>query len=95
MARIGRMNWQENGTAGAEKGIAHIYAPIKRKFTLSPLCAVPRRDLSVGAIPTRRLVVPAGSNRSGGGGNDTAEAFDGKGSFERFREQAGRNASER
>jgi hypothetical protein len=24
LARIGRMNWQENGTAGAEKGIASI-----------------------------------------------------------------------
>ena len=26
-------------------------------------------------------VAPAGSNRSGSGGNDTAEAFDGKGRF--------------
>jgi hypothetical protein len=36
LARIGRMNWQENGTAGAEKAIAYIYAPIERKFTLAP-----------------------------------------------------------
>jgi len=40
-------------------------------------------------------VAPAGSNQSGSGGNDTAEAFDGKGRFGRLREQAGRNASER
>ena len=56
---------------------------------MSPLCAVPRRDLSVGAIPTRQLVVPAGSNRSGSGGNDTVEAFDGKG---RFSDPASRQA---
>ena len=37
VARIGRMSWRENGTAGAEKGIAYIYAPIERKFTVSPL----------------------------------------------------------
>src|SRR5471030_2787989 len=40
-------------------------------------------------------VAPAGSNRSGSGGNDTAEAFDGKGRLGRLREQAGRNVSER
>ena len=40
-------------------------------------------------------VAPAGSNRSGGGGNNTAEAFDGKGLLGGLREQAGRNASER
>ena len=33
----------------------------------------------MGAIPTRQLVVPAGSNRSGGGGNEVAGAFDAKG----------------
>ena len=43
------------------------------------MCAVIRRGSSVGAIPTRQLVVPAGSNRSGGGGNEVAGAFDGKG----------------
>ena len=41
------------------------------------------------------IVVPAGSNRSGSKGNDTAEAFDAKGRLGRLREQAGRNASER
>ncbi len=41
------------------------------------------------------LVAPAGSNRSGGGGNETAGAFDGKSRLRRFREQAGRNASDR
>src|SRR5260370_1652378 len=56
---------------------------------------VTRRRSSVGAIPTRQEVAPAGSNRSGSGGNDTAEAFDGKGRLGRLREQAGRNVSER
>jgi autotransporter-associated beta strand protein len=40
-------------------------------------------------------VVPAGSNRSGDGGNEIAEAFGEKGSRRRLREQAGRNLSER
>src|SRR5260370_38949940 len=53
---------------------------------------VTRRRSSVGAIPTRQEVAPAGSNRSGSGGNETAEAFDGKGRLGRLREQAGRNA---
>jgi hypothetical protein len=61
----------------------------------SPLCAVKRRRSSVGAIPTRQLVASAGSNRSGSGGNDTAEAFDAKGRRGRLCEQTGRNASER
>src|SRR5438093_7150065 len=40
-------------------------------------------------------VAPASSNRSGSGGNEAAEAFDGKGRFRRLREQADRNVSER
>jgi len=40
-------------------------------------------------------IAPAGSNRSGGGGNEAVEAFDGKGRLGRLREQAGRNVSER
>src|ERR1035438_6587419 len=41
LARIGRMNWQENGTAGAEKGIDRICDPIERKFTLSRFARSP------------------------------------------------------
>ncbi len=41
-------------------------------------CAVERRRSSVGVSPTRQLVAPAGSNRSGRGGNETTEAFDAK-----------------
>jgi len=41
------------------------------------LCAVKRRRFSVGAIPTRRRVAPAGSSRSDGGGNESVEASDG------------------
>ena len=38
-------------------------------------CAVQRRRSPVGAIPTRPLVAPAGSHRSGCGGNKAIEAF--------------------
>ena len=62
---------------------------------MSPLCVVIRLTFSVGAIPTRQRVAAAGSNRSDSGGNETAEAFDGKGCLGQLREQAGRNASER
>ena len=43
----------------------------------------------MGAIPTRQLVAPAGSNRSGGGGNETAGAFETTG---RFGDSASRQA---
>ncbi len=59
-------------------------------------CAVKKRCwFLVGASPTRQLVAPAGSSRSGSGGNEAVEAFDGKGSLRRLCEQTGRNASER
>ena len=45
----------------------------------------------VGARPTRQLVAPAGSNRSGGGGNKAAEAFGVEGRHGRLGENAGRN----
>ena len=38
-----------------------------------------RRRFSAGAKPARQGVAPAGSNRSGGRGNEAVEAFDGKG----------------
>jgi hypothetical protein len=41
-------------------------------------CAVTRRRSSVGASPTRQGVAPAGSNRSGGAGDGTAETSGGK-----------------
>ena len=52
-------------------------------------CAVERCWFLVGASPTRQLVAPAGSSRSGSGGNETVEAFDDKGSLRRLSEQAG------
>jgi len=58
-------------------------------------CAVPRRQSSVGANPTRQLVAPAGSNRSGSGGDKTTEAFEVEGRLGRLGEHAGRNVSER
>ena len=40
-----------------------------------------RLGSSAGAIPVRQLVAPAGSYRSGGGGNETVEAFETTGRF--------------
>lgn len=60
----------------------------------SPLkCAVKRRVFSVGDNPTRQGIAPAGSNRSGGGGDEAVGAFDGKGRVWRLRELAGRNTA--
>src|SRR5262245_25493882 len=59
------------------------------------VCAVKGADLQRVQVPPGNSVAPAGSNRSGGGGNEAAEAFDAKGRPRRPREQAGRNASER
>ena len=39
-------------------------------------CAVKRLGSSAGAIPARQLVAPAGSYRSGGGGDEAVEAFE-------------------
>ena len=58
-------------------------------------CAPWKGGSSVGAIPTRQLVAPAGSYRSGGGGNETVGAFETDVSLWRCSEPAGRNASER
>jgi hypothetical protein len=49
----------------------------------------------VGANPTRQLVAPAGSNRSGGGGDEAIGASGVEGRLGRLGEHAGRNASER
>src|SRR3954468_19181357 len=57
--------------------------------------AVKRLGSSAGAIPARQLVAPAGSYRSGGGGDEAVEAFETTGRLRRLGEQAGRNASER
>src|SRR6266849_1086785 len=45
---------------------------------LLSVCAANRRASLAGAKPVRQEVAPAGSNRSGDGSNDIAEAFDGK-----------------
>jgi len=44
-------------------------------------CAVERRRFSASVILARQLVVPAGSNRSGGGGNKAAETLRCRGSL--------------
>ena len=46
-------------------------------------------------FPPGNWVAPAGSYRSGGGGNETVGAFETNGSLRRFSEPTGRNASER
>jgi hypothetical protein len=53
------------------------------------------RRFPVGANPIRRRIAPAGSNRSGGGVNESVEAFGVTDRLGRFSEQAGRNMSER
>jgi len=53
------------------------------------------RRFSAGAIPARQLVAPAGSNRSGRGGDEPVEAFGVEGRLGRLGEHAGRNVSER
>jgi len=58
-------------------------------------CAVQRRASSVGVSPTRQLVAPAGSNRSGSGGNEAVEAFDVTGRLGRLSEHTGRSVPER
>src|SRR3954470_11136619 len=52
-------------------------------------------DLQRVRFPPGSLVAPSGSYRSGGGGNETVEAFETTGRLGRLGEQAGRNASER
>src|SRR5262249_52284872 len=46
-------------------------------------------------FPPGQLVAPSGSYRSGGGGNETAEAFETTSRLGRLGEQTGRNDSER
>jgi hypothetical protein len=62
-----------------------VYSVLKADEEMGKLariiqCAVKRRRSSVGEIPTRQLVAPAGSNRSGHGGNEMAEALRCRGS---------------
>jgi hypothetical protein len=64
-------------------------------------CNTPRSAPCKGAeslrvqVPPGNWVAPAGSNRSGSGGNETAEAFGARGRLGRPREQTGRNVRER
>jgi hypothetical protein len=61
------------------------------------LCCAPWKvvDLQWVQFPPGNWVAPAGSYRSGGGGNETVGAFETDVSPKRCSEQAGRNASER
>src|SRR5262249_43837976 len=55
------------------------WCPTRRKLLWSGLrwqCAVKRLGSSAGANPARQLGAPAGSSRSGGGGDDAVEAFE-------------------
>jgi hypothetical protein len=57
------------------------------------LCAVQRRRFSVGAISTRRQVAPAGSSRSGRGGNQSDASIGSKTIASLGRDLAGGNAA--
>jgi hypothetical protein len=87
----GQPCWRDEDTTRGPLAVSR-YAMVGRWIALV------RRDKAAifsGCNSHPAQVAPAGSNRSGSGGNDTAEAFDGKGRLGRLREQAGRNASER
>ena len=58
-------------------------------------CTVSGVGLQWVQVPPGNWVAPAGSYRSGGGGNETVEAFETTGRLGRLGEQAGRNGSER
>src|SRR6266516_307355 len=58
------------------------------------MCAVKRRWSSAGDRPVRQLVVPAGSNRNGSGGNEAVGAFDAKVAVKATRELTGPNTRE-
>jgi hypothetical protein len=45
---------------------------------MGTLCAVKGADLQRVRFPPGNWIAPAGSNRSGGGGNEAVEAFDAK-----------------
>ena len=80
-------------------------APTKRKYGQQVLpgvlvqrlltCAVKKATIFSGCNSRPARVAPAGSNRSGGGGNESAEALRCEDCLGQFGEQAGRNASER
>ena len=59
------------------------------------MCACKGVGLQWVQLPPGNWVAPAGSYRSGGGGNETVGAFETHVSLWRCSEQAGRNASER
>src|SRR3990172_9499404 len=64
---------------------------------IHPQILVRREKLCIfsGCNSRPATVVPAGSNRSGDGGNEIVEAFDGKGRLWVVSEQTGRNVSKR
>ena len=77
------------------QGDRYLFGPVEAVASLLRSVCREKAAIPAGANPTRQLVAPAGSNRSGRGGNESAEASDGKGSLGRLGEHAGRNVSER
>ena len=62
------------------------FAPVSTGIKGSRLCAVKGADLQRVKVPSGNWFAPPGSNRSGGGGNEAAEASDAKGRSRRPRE---------
>ncbi len=75
--------------------VATIMPDVNADLKRTQLCAVKGADLQRVKVPPGNWSAPPGSNRSGGGGNEAAEASDGKGRTRRLRESVGRNVSER
>ena len=68
---------------------------VQRSFPFAAQCAVKGAGQQRVQVPPGNWIAPPGSNRSSGGGNETAEASGVKGRLRRPRERTGRNVSER
>jgi len=66
-----------------------------KEYPAATQCAVKGAGQQRVQVPPGNWIAPPGSNRSSGGGNETAEASGVKGRLRRPRERTGRNVSER
>jgi len=82
---------------GGVKGFSSFSLAVVSASVLARIsqCAVERLEFSSGWKSRPAKVAPAGSSRSGSGGDKTVEAFDGRGRVRRLSKHPGRNASER
>ena len=94
--RAGEMQVRSN-PPGERGGLTRNEPGRTPRAVLARVVKILRREsrrFPVGSSPTRRRVAPAGSSRSGGGGNESVEAFDETDHLGWFSESAGRNVRE-